>query len=135
MLQFYFLSILANALAGLALSADYLGERFSSFAPFRELLGRASVRGGVGVVALLVGFLKLLVRSPPAEVPVVGDRLPALAALAMGGALLLNALRERVGETGMGSLERAVMVYRVPLGIAGLVASALHFLLPGALFL
>jgi hypothetical protein len=28
-----------------------------------------------------------------------------------------------------------VMTYRVPLGIAGLVISALHFLVPGALFL
>lgn len=137
MLQLYFLSVLANALAGLTLTAEYLGERFSGFAPFRELLGRGTVRAAVGVVAFGVGFLKLLVRSTPTDVPVVGDILPALAGLAMGAAVLLNTLQEKGAVSGgrLSSLEQAVMSYRVPLGIAGLAVSFLHFLLPAALFL
>lgn len=137
MLQFYFLSILANLLAGLCLSGDYLAERFSSLVPYKELLDKAPVRTGVGIVALVIGFLKLLVRSTPTDVPVVGDLLPAVAGLIMGGALLLGKLRERgaVSEVKARSLEETAARYRVPMGIAGLVVGVLHFLLPGALLL
>jgi hypothetical protein len=137
MLQFYFLSVFANGLAGLTLTADYFGERFSSFAPFKELFSKGSVRVGVGVLAFVVGFLKLLIRSTPTDVPIVGDFLPAVAGLAMGAAIVLNTLRERGAVSGgkVSSLEQAVMSYRVPLGIAGLAVAVLHFLLPGALFL
>jgi hypothetical protein len=137
MLQFYFLSVFANLLAGLTLTADYFAERFGSFAPLKELFSKGSVRAGVGIGAFVVGFLKLLIRSTPTDVPVVGDLLPAVAGLAMGAAILLGSLRERarVGDGKVSNLEQAVMRYRVPLGIAGLVVSVLHFLLPGALFL
>lgn len=137
MLQFYFLSVVTNVLAGLTLTADYFGERSSAFAPFKDLLGRGSVRTAVGAGAFLVGFLKLLIRSTPADVPVVGDLLPAVAGLAMGGALVLSILRERgtVADGKVNSLEQTLMGYRVPLGIAGMAVSVLHFLLPGALFL
>ncbi len=136
MLQFYFLSVFSNLLAGMALTSDYLGERFPSFAPFKELLGRKGIRATVGVVALVVGFLKLLIRSVGSDVPVVGDLLPALAGLAMGVSLLIGMVRERAeGNQAIGGFEKVVMSYRVPLGIAGIVVAVLHFLLPGALFL
>lgn len=137
MLQFYFLSVLTNALAGLCLAAETITGRFPSFAPFKDLLGKASTRTGLGVAALVVGFLKLLVRSTPADVPVAGDLLPAVAGLAMGGALLVGKLRERgaVSEARARSLEDTANRYRVPLGLGGLVVSLLHFLLPGALLL
>ena len=134
MLQFYFLSIVANLLAGLALTSDYLGERFKGFAPYAELLERRNTRTSVGIVAFVVGFLKLLI---PADVPVVGDLLPALAGLAMGAALVVGLIRERSGipDEKASGFEKTVMTYRVPLGIAGLVIAVLHFLLPRALLL
>lgn len=137
MLQFYFLSILANTLAGLTLTADYFGDRVKGFAPFRDLLGRGNVRTTIGISAFVVGFLKLLIRSTPSDVPVVGDLLPALAGLTMGSALVLAIIKERGTVPGekVDSLEKTVMTYRIPLGIAGLVIAALHFLVPGALLL
>jgi hypothetical protein len=95
------------------------------------------VKTTIGIAAFVVGFLKLLIRSNPADVPVVGDLLPALAGLAMGAGLILGIFRERtkVSAETVDNLEKTVMTYRVPLGIAGLVISALHFLVPGALFL
>jgi hypothetical protein len=137
MLQFYFLSIFVNILAGLTLTADYLGKRFKAFLPFKELFGKSNVKTTVGISAFVVGFLKLLIRSTPTDVPVVGDFLPAVAGLVMGAGLVLGIIKERGAEPTdkVGGLEKAVMTYRVPLGIAGLVISALHFLLPGALFL
>jgi hypothetical protein len=55
----------------------------------------------------------------------------------MGAGLILGILRERanVSAETVDNLEKTVMTYRVPLGISGLVISALHFLLPRALFL
>ena len=137
MLQFYFLSIFANILAGLTLTADYFAEKFKAFLPFRELFSKNNVKTTIGIFAFVVGFLKLLIRSNPTDVPVVGDFLPALAGLAMGAGLILGIIKERtaVSPETVDNLEKTVMTYRVPLGIAGLVISALHFLVPGALFL
>jgi hypothetical protein len=138
MLQFYFLSVLANVVAGFTLTSDYLADKFKAFLPFRDLLAKGNVRTTVGIFAFVVGFLKLLIRpAPPADVLVVGDLLPALAGLAMGTALLLSMVKERgsVSAEKVGDLEKTVMTYRIPLGLAGLVIGALHFLIPGALFL
>ena len=135
MLQFYFLSIFANFLAGMTLTADYLAERFKGFLPFKELFSKNNVKTTIGIFAFVVGFLKLLIRSNPTDVPVIGDFLPALAGLAMGAGLILGMIKDRTAVEKVNSLEKTVMTYRVPLGIAGLVISALHFLVPGALFL
>lgn len=137
MLQFYFLTIFANLLAGITLTSDYLGERFHAFTPFKELFGRKSSKTAIGILALVVGFFKLLIRSTAGDVPVVGDFLPALAGLAMGAGLLAGLVRERSGVAAesLSKIEKVVMSYRVPLGLAGLAIAVLHFLLPGALFL
>jgi hypothetical protein len=135
MLQFYFLSILSNVLAGVALTAEYLAGRFPGFAPFRDLLSRRAYRASVGVLAAAVGFLKLLIRSSATDVPVAGDLIPALAGMAMGASLVLHVAREKADLSPLGRLERAALAYRVPLGFVGIVAAILHFLLPAALFL
>ena len=135
MLQFYFLSIVGNILAGVALASEYLAGRFPVFVPFRDLLSRRTYRASIGVLAAAVGFLKLLIRSSAADVPVLGDLIPALLGLAMGASLLLQVARERSDRSPLGRLERAALTYRVPLGFAGIAAAVLHFLLPAALFL
>jgi hypothetical protein len=137
MLQFYFLSIFTNMLAGLTLTSEYFAERIKGFLPFKDLFANRNVKTTIGIAAFVVGFLKLLIRSNPTDVPVVGDLLPALAGLAMGAGLILGILKERgtVSAETVDNLEKTVMTYRVPLGIAGLVISALHFLMPRALFL
>jgi len=135
MLQFYFLSILANLLAGVALTSEYLAGRFPAFVPFRDLLSRRAYRASVGVLAAAVGFLKLLIRSSAADLPVVGDLIPALVGMAMGASLVLHVVREKADLPPLGRLEKAALAYRVPLGFIGIVAAILHFLLPGALFL
>jgi hypothetical protein len=134
MIQFYFLSILANILAGLTLLSDYFAERFKVFLPFKDLFAKKNVKTAIGIAAFVIGFVKILL---PVQTVVVGDLLPALAGLAMGAGLILGLLRERtkVSAETVDNLEKTVMTYRVPLGIAGLVVSALHFLLPRALFL
>jgi hypothetical protein len=137
MMQLYFLSILVNILAGTALCAEYFTGRFRWFAPLGQIAGGRPVRAVVGVLAAVVGFLKLLVLSAPHDLPVVGDLLPALAGLAMGASLLVQVLREKADLPGeaISRMEKVALAYRVPLGLAGLAVALLHFLLPGALFL
>ena len=137
MVQFYFLSILANSLAGLTLAMDYLSEKFNALAAFKEMFGKRGMKITVGLLAFIVGFLKLLIRSTAQDVPLVGDFLPAVIGLGMGAAILLEFFKERTNLPAekVSNLEKAVITYKVPLGIAGLVISILHFLIPGALFL
>jgi hypothetical protein len=134
MLQIYFLSIAANILAGLASSSEYLAGRFPGFAPLRDLFRTGSYRAVLGVCTALVGLLKLLL---PFGVPVVGDLIPALVGLALGASLVLQVLREKADlpHESLGKLQKAALAYRLPLGIAGIAAGVLHFLLPQALFL
>ena len=137
MMQLYFLSIAINLVAGTTLCAEYFASRLRWFAPLGQLTGGRGFRAVVGALAAAVGFLKLLVRSTPNDVPVVGDLLPALAGLAMGASLLVQVLREKsdLPAEAISKVEKAALAYRVPLGLAGLAVAFLHFLLPGALFL
>lgn len=142
MLQFYFLSVAANLLAGLELLAEFFGERYPALAQLHGLLGRRWSRAALGAVAAAVGFLKLLLSPTPGDVRVVGDLVPALVGLALGASLLLHVAREKAGLpapvkplSGLGWLEKALLTYRMPLGALGVVTAVLHFLVPGALLL
>jgi len=137
MMQLYFLSIAVNLLAGTALCAEYFAKRLRWFAPLGQLAGGRGFRAVVGGLAAAVGFLKLLVRSTPNDVPVVGDLLPALAGLAMGASLLVQVLREKADlpAEAISGVEKAALDYRVPLGLEEQKEALLHYLQPGALFL
>lgn len=134
--QFYLLSVVTNVLAGMALAGDYLGEKLAFLAGWKNIRERRGLLIGIGVAAAVVGVLKLIFRSPGEDVYVAGDLLPALLGIFQGGALLAEGFRQRVESSEqLESVSRAVLSYRVPVGIAGMVVAFLHFLLPGVLFL
>jgi len=136
MAQLYLLSVVANIVAGLALSADYLGERVAFLSGWGKVRESRSMAVTVGAVALIVGVLKLIVRSPGETVVIVGDLLPALGGIGLGLILLGESMRKGVAEkTGVDKVTDVVLTYRVPVGIAGIVLGLLHFLLPSALFI
>jgi hypothetical protein len=85
----------------------------------------------------VVGVFKLFVRSPGETVPVAGDLLPALAGMALGAALFFETTlrRQSATESKVDKYAKAVLSYRVPLGLAGLVVALLHFLFPGVVIL
>lgn len=137
MAQFYLLSIVANVVAGLALSSDYLGKRVSFFTGFKMLRENRSAEITLGLVTAIFGVLKLIFKSPGEGVPVAGDLLPALAGIALGLILLGEAFRQKV-EASSEAIEKAsrtVLTYRVPVGIAGVAIALLHFFIPGVLIL
>ncbi len=137
MVQFYFLSIVANFLGGVALSADYLGTKFPFFESIKGAFQKRSIKIGLGFTALIVGIFKLIVKPVGWAVPFAGDLLPALTGIGIGLALLFDFYKQKTNleKESMEKVEKAVMTYRVPLGILGMVVAFLHFLIPGALFL
>ncbi len=135
--QLYLLSILANIVAGLTLAGDYLGAKFAFLASFKNLRENRPAQIVIGLCAAVIGVLKLIVLSPWETVPVAGDLLPALTGIVLGGLLLVEAFRQKVEAKGdsIEKLSKAVLSYRVPVGIAGVVIALLHFLFPGAVIL
>jgi hypothetical protein len=140
MAQFYLLSVFANIVSGLTLAGDYLGERVAFLSSFRNLRANRMAQIVLGAVTLLIGVIKLFVGSPGENVPIAGDILPALAGIALGGVLLVEAFRQDVENQGeklakVKKISTAVLSYRVPLGIAGVAIAVVHFLLPGVVIL
>jgi len=133
MAQFYLLSVLSNIVAGLTLAGDYLGEKMPFLASFKNLRANRTATVTIAIVTLLIGIIKLIVLSPGATIPVVGNLLPALSGIAIGAILLVEVFRQKVESQGeqLKKISTTVLSYRVPMGIAGAVIGFLHFLLPG----
>jgi len=141
MVQFYFLSIVANLIGGLALSSGYLDQRFSGMSGVKEFFeSRPGIRVTIGVVSVIVGVLKLL-SVTTGDVPVVGDLIPALTGLIVGVALLFERYKEKStipSETqgaALNAVDRIVLKNKTLLGSIAMIVGVLHFLLPRVLFL
>lgn len=137
MLQFYFLSIVMNILAGVVLASGFIDERVAFASGLREYFdAKPTAKLTIGIISFIVGIFMLL-SSTNGDVPVVGDLLPALAGLVMGSALALDYYKSRsnVSSSFVERAEKLLLKNRNALGIAGIVIAVLHFLLPRVLFL
>ena len=130
MLQIYLLSIILNAASGLVLLTGLSKEKLEAV---RTVFEKAAIRSGLGGATALVGLLKFFVRAPLDSVALAGDLLPALAGLTTGTALLADVYMTRHAETETaGRLQKVMKIVRLPLGVLGLGAAALHFVMPQA---
>jgi hypothetical protein len=136
MLQFYFLSILTNALAGALLSADYFGRRIQRLAWLVARPASRRLKMGSGAAALLVGACTIFWPAG-GGVPVIGDLVPSIAGLAMGVALLFEVFRQDAlfPSEPAAAPARIGLDWRSMFGIAGLAVALLHFFLPERPFL
>ncbi len=137
MAQFYLLSVLANIVAGLTLAGDFLGEKVPFLASFKNLRANKAAQTVIALVSIVIGVIKLIVLSPGEFVPVVGDILPALTGIVLGGILVIEAFRPSVESRGesLQKISKAVLSYRVPVGIFGAAVGIVHFLFPGVIVL
>jgi hypothetical protein len=138
MLQFYFLSVAANFLAGATLSADWMSDRFSSLAGLLGALSGRRARMITGLASLLVGVGTLFVPAGPPLI--LGDLFPSVVGMAIGVALLFEVLRQEAlfpGEPAARDdrIVKVPVAYRTALGAFGFAAAILHFFLPERLFL
>ena len=134
MLQFYFLSVVLNALAGYLLffGDDAVLEFKNGFS-----LKNESFKFILGILAALIGLLKLL--SPiEGDVPVVGDLVPAIAGLLSGFVLIFEYYRRRSSVEDSEQTEKINIILignRKIIGMAAFIAAALHFIFPRLLLL
>jgi len=137
MSQFYLLSVVSCVLTGLVLSGDYLGARVPAFATFRAWLENRSAALTLGIVTAVVGFIKLFLRAPGDSVAVVGDLLPAVTGMVVGATLFFEALLRKPStpERPVERYAKAMLTYRIPLGLAGVAVALLHFLFPSVVIL
>jgi hypothetical protein len=136
MIQLYLLSILLNAVAGFVLLNGDSGERSSLETDFRFSFLNETFRLVLGILAMVVGLLKLL--SPvEGDMPVLGDIVPSLSGLGSGFIILLWYYQSRTGLDSVGSLKitETVSRNRKWVGFVALGAAALHFLFPRAFLL
>ncbi|MFP3043018.1 hypothetical protein LQZ19_14480 [Treponema primitia] len=136
MIQFYFLSILLNGLAGYTLVVDTGEEDTSLDSGFRLSLKNESFRLILGVLTIVMGFLKIL-SSVQGDVQIIGDLIPALAGFLAGFVLVFEYYRSRstLEPEHTEKIEQLLIHNKKWIGFIALAAAALHFLFPTVLFL
>ena len=136
MLQFYLLSIVFNALAGILIisrDSDGIPEFKKNFFSTEN----ETFRLVVGVLAAVIGFLKLL--SPiEGDVPIIGDLVPALTGFLAGFILVFEYYRIRSTVNlpeNAERLDKVLLRNKKLIGVAAIIGALLHFLFPKALLL
>jgi hypothetical protein len=131
MLLFYFPSIVLNFLGGIILGAEYIKEKLPSFSQFLDIIAKKEVKFVLGIGSLIVGVFKLIV---PMGVIIIGDLLPAVTSLLVGGALIIDFFRESTTITSetVKKMDELVKQYRNFLGGSGIVVAFLHWFFGGA---
>ena len=137
MLQFYFLSILLNAVTGFVLLyGNPLNSETEESGKMPEIVYDETFRLVLGILTGIVGFFKLLtvVRG---DVPVVGDLFPAVAGMASGFMLLYEFYKNRssVPEETIPVMIQKLIAAKKYVGIIAMVSALTHFLFPTVLFL
>ena len=133
MIQIYFLSIILNLLAGLALSADFMGEKISGFDKLKEFIEQQSpVNIILGISVCVIGLLKLASPISPGFF-FIGDLIPGLAAIFSGATLLFLYFKNKSDVTSklVDTLENILIRNKSIIGVTTFASAILHFLLPG----
>jgi hypothetical protein len=136
MIQFYFLSILLNALSGYALIKSSDDDAAGLETGFRLSLQNETCRLVLGAATILTGLLKIL-SSLRGDVPVVGDIVPALAGFLAGFVLVFEYYRGRssLEPEHTEKIEQVLIHNKKWIGYFAIAAAVLHFFLPSVLFL
>ncbi|MDR0551898.1 MAG: hypothetical protein LBG72_07760 [Spirochaetaceae bacterium] len=133
MLQVYFLSVICPAVSGFLLYKD--ADDTLNFEPAFGFAGKEnSLRFVFGIVCAVTGVLTLL--SPvEGDIPLIGDIVPAASSLA-GGLIFLEEHFHQKDESAARSFFFEILQSKKrAIGIISMIAAAVHFLLPKALFL
>jgi len=134
MVQFYALSVVINVLCGLLLTLEENEKRTGVMSRLKKALDDRGVKFVLGSGALVVGVFKIL--TPMAgDVPVIGDLLPALAGVAVGGVFLTEFYRSSsdVSTETVQKLDNTLLVNKRYIGILAVGSAVVHFLMPGVL--
>jgi cytochrome c biogenesis protein CcdA len=136
MIQFYFLSVLLNALSGYVLITDNGEEDAIIDSEFRLSLHNETCRFILGILTIVMGLLKIL-SAIQGDVRVIGDFLPAVAGFLAGFILVFEYYRSRAAlePEHTEKIEQMLIHNKKWIGVFTLVVAGLHFLFPLVLFL
>jgi hypothetical protein len=136
MIQFYFLSILCNALAGYILSRGESEPEFPMQAGIKLSVDNDTFRLILGIMTIITGLFKFL-SVISGDVPVVGDLLPALFGFTVGFTLLYEYFKKHTSvNLDVASIAGSFLLKnRRIIGVLSMVVALLHFLFPQVLFL
>ena len=129
MLQFYFISVSLNALAGYFLffrSDAEVSESQTGFSLHNE-----TVKLVVGILSALTGILKLL--SPIQGIAVIGDFFPAITGILCGFILIYEFYKNRSTIDDSEQPEKVsgiILSNKKYIGAAALIFAVLHFIFP-----
>ena len=134
MLQFYFLAVVLNAIAGYLL---FFGDEGEILELKNDFLKGETFKLVLGILSVITGLLKLL--SPvEGDIPIIGDLVPAVTVFLCGFILVFEYYKTRstieVPEQPE-KIGKVLIGYKKIIGMAALVAAALHFLFPTVLLL
>ncbi|MBI9096942.1 MAG: hypothetical protein JEY91_00625 [Spirochaetaceae bacterium] len=136
MLQIYFLTVLTNIITGLTIAAPFLSTKIEGFQQITEKMENRNYRVILGSVTLITGLFALLNHST-VSMAILGDLIPAITAMAMGVVLIVFYFFSDDEETSkvVKSIKEVSEKYGNILGITGIIAGIIHFIIPTALFL
>jgi hypothetical protein len=133
MLQFYFLSIVLNTLAGIILvSSNETQESLGGF-----FLKNETTKFVIGILSALTGLMKIL-SVIQGDIPIIGDLVPAIAGLLCGFILIYEYYRNRTSLADSEQTEKINRIFvanKKIIGAAAIAAAVLHFLFPHVLLL
>ena len=138
MLQFYFLSILLNFIAGYILFTNKTSqtENESLETKTPDLFKDKTFKLVIGIMCCFSALVKLLT-SFPGAVPILGDLIPSVAGLLGGVALLIEYyLAQSPSEAKLNpKLETIFIANKKYIGILCILSALLHFLFPKVILL
>ena len=131
MVQFYALSVFVNIIIGALLCIEGKNEEDSFLGRLKEMLEEKGIKFSLGVLSAIIGLFKFLTPMR-GDIAVVGDLLPAVTGIALGGVLLLEFFRTRsdISSEAISRIEGTVTTNRKFIGMAGIIVGILHFLMP-----
>jgi hypothetical protein len=139
MLQFYFLSVLANALAGYICFFGSSGDVMDFRCGFS--VKTETFRFVVGILSAFTGLFKLL-SSIQGDLPVIGDIIPAAAGFLCGFILIFDHFSNLSADGDLGQEPEGgkkgggfLVANKKLIGAVAMIAAILHFLFPTVLLL
>ena len=136
MLQFYFLSILLNFIAGFILFTNKTSQTENESLETKSIFKDKTFKLVIGILCCFTALVKLLT-SFPGAVPLLGDLIPSVAGILGGGALLIEYyISQSPTETKLNpKIETIFIANKKYLGILCILSAFLHFLFPKVILL
>ncbi|AEF80669.1 hypothetical protein [Leadbettera azotonutricia] len=134
MIQFYFLSIFFNVLAGYILISNDDADSLEIRPGFS--LKDETVKLVIGILGMVTGILKLL-SSVEGDLPVIGDLIPAVVGFFTGFILVIEYYKghANIGVEEGESFSHVLIRNKKIVGYVAIAVASLHFLFPKVLLL